>query len=312
MKSTLLSALFLMMPVFLLAQNGNDKKIFLDSLERSTDKEDYKYFKIVKNYNIPSETYDVKNYYRSGKLYGEGKTVDSLGFNKIGKFTTYYENGNKKSEGSYNKSTPTGPHKTWHENGKLEMDGEYFETEKSVGNLRINQFYDAKGKQTVKDGNGTYEDESYGAKFSGAIKNGLKEGDWKGSNPEAKTSFVEIYEGGNFVSGETTDADHKKYPYTKIIETPQPYKGIQDFYKFVSKNYNPGRINGTLKGKIMLSFVIEKDGSVADIKVVKSLDEKLDREGIRVVKAYKDWKPGKVRGIFARVSFALPIALSFE
>ncbi|MNS76970.1 Gram-negative bacterial tonB protein [compost metagenome] len=62
----------------------------------------------------------------------------------------------------------------------------------------------------------------------------------------------------------------------------------------------------------MLSFVIEKDGSVADIKVVKSLDEKLDREGIRVVKAYKDWKPGKVRGIFARVSFALPIALSFE
>lgn len=310
MKSIIFKVLFLIMPISLLAQNGSDKKIFLDSLERLTDKEDYKYYKIVKNFDIPSETYDVKNYYRSGKLYGEGKTVDSLGFNKIGKFITYYENGNKKSEGNYNKSTPTGPYKTWHENGKLKMDAEYFETEKSVGNLRINQFYDANGKQIVKDGNGIYEDESYNAKFSGNIKNGVKEGEWKGSNTINNTTFVEIYEEGNFISGETTDANLKKYPYTKIMESPEPYKGIQDFYKFVSRNYNPGRITGPLKGKILLSFVVEKDGSVADIKVMKSLDEKLDREGIRVVKAYKEWKPGKIRGMFARIYFSLPITLS--
>lgn len=312
MKSTLLSALFLMMPLFLLAQNGSDKKIFLDSLERTTDKEDYKYYKIVKNYNIPSDTYDVKNYYRSGKLFGEGKTVDSLGFNKTGKFITYYENGNKKSEGSYNKSTPTGPHKTWHENGKLKMDAEYFETEKSVGNLKINQFYDIQGKQTVKDGNGTYEDESFGSKYSGNIKNGLKEGEWKGSNTSNNTTFVEIYEEGNFISGVTTDAEQQKHAYTRIMESPEPYKGMQDFYKFVSRNFNPGKISSPIEGKIFLTFVIEKDGSVADIKVMRGLEEKLDNEGIRVVKAYKEWKPGKVRGVFAKVAFALPIAVKFK
>lgn len=98
MKSVLLSVLFLMMPVFLLAQDGKDKKTLLDSLENPTVKDNYTYYKIVKNHNIPSDSYEIRNYYRSGKLYAEGKTTDSLGFNKTGKFITYYENGNKKAK----------------------------------------------------------------------------------------------------------------------------------------------------------------------------------------------------------------------
>lgn len=65
MKSVLLSVLFLMMPVFLLAQDGKDKKTLLDSLENPTVKDNYTYYKIVKNHNIPSDSYEIRNYYRS-------------------------------------------------------------------------------------------------------------------------------------------------------------------------------------------------------------------------------------------------------
>lgn len=312
MRSALLSALFLMMPIFLLAQDVKDKKTFLDSLENPTVKDDYKYYRIVKNYTIPSETYEIKNYYRSGKLYGEGTTTDSLGFNITGKFITYHENGNKKSEGNYTNSNPTGPHKTWYENGKLQMDALYFEKEKTVGNLKINQFYDATGKQTVKDGNGTYEEESYGGKSSGKIKKGLKEGEWKGNNTISKATFIEIYKEGDLVSGESTDSDSQKYPYLEIFENPEPNKGMANFYKFVSTNFHIEDDITPINDKIIVSFIVEKDGSVASIKILKGLGGQLDREAKRIIKKYNEWKPGKVRGMFARISLALPIAIHVE
>lgn len=312
MKSALLSALFLMMPIFLLAQDAKDKKTFLDSLENPTVKDNYTYYKIIKNYNIPSETYEIRNYYRSGKLYGEGKTTDSLGLNITGKFITYHENGNKKSEGNYSNSNPTGPHKTWYENGKLQMDALYFEKEKTVGNLKINQFYDAKGKQTVKDGNGTYEEETYGGKSSGKIKNGLKEGEWKGSNAKTKATFIEIYTEGTLVSGESTDSDSQKYPYREIIENPEPHKGMANFYKYVETNFHIEDVDTPVNDRIIVSFIVEKDGSVANIKILKGLGGQLDLEAKRIVKKYNGWKPGKVRGMFARISLALPIAINIE
>ncbi|TPD68268.1 energy transducer TonB [Flavobacterium microcysteis] len=312
MKSAILSALFLMMPIFLLAQDVKDKKTFLDSLENPTVKEDYKYYRIVKNYNIPSESYEIRNYYRSGKLYGEGKTIDSLGFNITGKFTTYYENGNKKSEGNYMNSNPTGPHKTWYENGKLQMDALYFEKEKTVGNLKISQFYDATGKQTVKNGNGTYEEEMYGGKSSGKIKNGLKEGEWKGSNTKTKATFIEFYKEGDLVSGESTDSDSQKYPYREIFENPEPTKGMPNFYKFVSTNFHIEDDITPINDKIIVSFIVEKDGSVTSIKILKGLGGQLDREAKRIIKKYNEWKPGKIRGMTARASLALPIAIHVE
>lgn len=312
MKSVLLSVLFLMMPVFLLAQDGKDKKTLLDSLENPTVKDNYTYYKIVKNHNIPSDSYEIRNYYRSGKLYAEGKTTDSLGYNKTGKFITYYENGNKKSEGNYTNSNLTGPYKTWYENGKMQMDAEYFDTEKTVGNLKINQFYDAKGKQTVKDGNGTYEEESYGGKSSGKIKNGLKEGEWKGSNTTTKATFVEFYNAGNLISGESTDSDSQKYPYREILENPEPYKGMTNFYKYVAANFHIENVDTPVSDKIIVSFIVEKDGSVANIKILKGLGGQLDLEAKRIVKKYNGWKPGKVRGMFARISLALPIAIHID
>ena len=62
-----------------------------------------------------------------------------------------------------------------------------------------------------------------------------------------------------------------------------------------------------IQGKVYVQFVIEKDGSITDVKVVRGVDSSLDKEAVRVVKSMPKWKPGKQRGKPVRVSFTLPI-----
>ena len=62
-----------------------------------------------------------------------------------------------------------------------------------------------------------------------------------------------------------------------------------------------------IQGKVYVQFVIEKDGSITDVKVVRGGDSSLDKEAVRVVKSMPKWKPGKQRGKPVRVSFTLPI-----
>ena len=62
-----------------------------------------------------------------------------------------------------------------------------------------------------------------------------------------------------------------------------------------------------IQGKVYVQFVIERDGSVSNVKVVRGVDSSLDKEAVRVVKSMPKWKPGKQRGKPVRVSFTLPI-----
>ena len=62
-----------------------------------------------------------------------------------------------------------------------------------------------------------------------------------------------------------------------------------------------------IQGKVYIQFVIEKDGSITDVKVARGVDASLDKEAVRVVKAMPKWKPGKQRGKPVRVSYTLPI-----
>ncbi|WP_319502760.1 energy transducer TonB [uncultured Draconibacterium sp.] len=62
-----------------------------------------------------------------------------------------------------------------------------------------------------------------------------------------------------------------------------------------------------IEGKVYVSFVVEKDGSVGDAKIERGVDPSLDKEALRVVKALPMWKPGKQRGEPVRVQYTVPI-----
>jgi TonB family protein len=62
-----------------------------------------------------------------------------------------------------------------------------------------------------------------------------------------------------------------------------------------------------LQGRVVVRYIIEKDGSISEVEIVKSVNEYLDAEAIRVVNAMPKWKPGKQKGEPVRVKFTLPV-----
>jgi len=67
-----------------------------------------------------------------------------------------------------------------------------------------------------------------------------------------------------------------------------------------------------IQGRVICQFVVNKDGSIVDINVVRSVDPSLDKEAIRVIKSMPKWKPGKQRGKAVRVKFTLPIVFRLQ
>ena len=76
--------------------------------------------------------------------------------------------------------------------------------------------------------------------------------------------------------------------------------------------YPASAVRDGIQGTVMVEFIIEKDGKVTDVKVVKGVDELLDAEALKVVSASPKWKPGKVGGNKVRTSITLPVEFRLE
>ena len=67
-----------------------------------------------------------------------------------------------------------------------------------------------------------------------------------------------------------------------------------------------------VQGRVIVGFVVERDGSITDVKVMRSVDPSLDREAQRVVKAMPRWKPGKQNGSAVRVKYNVPVVFRLQ
>lgn len=76
--------------------------------------------------------------------------------------------------------------------------------------------------------------------------------------------------------------------------------------------YPMNAVRDGIQGTVMVRFIIEKDGSISDINVVKGVDEELDAEAVRVIAASPKWKPGKVSGNRVRSILTLPVEFRLE
>ena len=100
--------------------------------------------------------------------------------------------------------------------------------------------------------------------------------------------------------------------YDKVEEMPEYPGGIRELLKFVKDNvkYPAEAIEKDIQGKVILQFVIEKDGNASSFKVLRSIHPLLDAEALRVVKLMPKWTPGKVKGEAVRVRYTMPVAFS--
>ena len=113
-------------------------------------------------------------------------------------------------------------------------------------------------------------------------------------------------------------AQSKKVANDKVIEKaevmPQFPGGDQAMMKFVSENvqYPEEAKEKEISGRVMVGFIVEKDGSISDVKVVKGIGGGCDEEAVRVVKAMPKWKPGKEKGKPVRVSYMMPFTFKLQ
>jgi len=311
MKSILFTILFLLVPKVCFSQSASiDRKVYLDSTWSETTSENYKYYRIVKDYYSEKDLYVINDYYKSGVLQMEGASKTKDGNSKEGEFTFYYENGYKKAVTHYVKSSPNGKCAEWYENGNKKLEGEYIEDEKTFfGTLKVVQFWNSKNEQTVFDGNGDYEEVSEFFFASGKVKEGYKDGLWQGSDQKMGYTFSENYENQKLISGVSVDSDKVSRNYKVVEIRPVPKKGYEDFYKHVSKKFKIPNMPKGVGGKIFLKFIVDKEGQIINPEIIKGIGYGADEEALRVVSAYTNFAPGEIRGIKVRCTFSLPIAI---
>lgn len=97
--------------------------------------------------------------------------------------------------------------------------------------------------------------------------------------------------------------------YTSVQVLPEFPGGMAGFAKYVQKNYRVPEVDSDISGNVFVNFVVEKDGSLTDIKVVRDLGYGTGKEAIRMLKGAPKWKPGIQNGKAVRVSYNLPIRL---
>ena len=126
-------------------------------------------------------------------------------------------------------------------------------------------------------------------------------------------------EAGEVLKAKEVIADEKpKEEETKVFDVveqmPEFPGGQAALLKWISDNIKYPAIaeeNG-IQGRVVCTFVVERDGSVTDVQVARSIDPSLDKEAVRVLKKMPKWIPGKQNGSAVRVKYTVPVTFKLQ
>ena len=99
-----------------------------------------------------------------------------------------------------------------------------------------------------------------------------------------------------------------------VEQMPRYPGGDAALMSFLGSNihYPPVAEENGIQGRVVCTFVVERDGSISDVKVAKSVDPSLDKEALRVVRSMPRWNPGKQNGKAVRVKYTVPITFRLQ
>ncbi len=132
-----------------------------------------------------------------------------------------------------------------------------------------------------------------------------------GEDDTAIVEEIEMDDFGDIIEGEENDSEAC---FTVVEEEPEFPGGTEALMAFINKNlcYPASVAESCIQGRVTLSFVVEKDGSITDIQEMRSPSEELTKEAIRVINLMPKWKPGKHSGQNVRVKYMLPFTFRLE
>jgi TonB family protein len=305
--------------VYLLKDDGSEVAV----------KDSADFIRVVSEPDSGSVLFNVIEYYPNGKRkrVGRSKTIDPIALDGI--WLTFYKNGQRKSTENYESGKLVEGSDEYYPNGQLFIHKEHTLKESiepktkfhyKTSSFTIQAVYDSLGTVKVKDGNGIYsgysEEDKGNLKVTeeGPIKNGLRSGIWKGFDKQYNTTFEEVYENGELISGKVV-CNGLSTTYTKNrVEDPKFPGGDYGFNRFLSRaiRYPAREREKNIQGKVILSFIVNKEGAIINIKVIRSVSAGIDNEAVRALRSSPPWVPGTVYGSIANRTYSVPIGFALS
>ena len=111
------------------------------------------------------------------------------------------------------------------------------------------------------------------------------------------------------VGDDSTVSDKEKVYHQVVGQQPSFPGGREELFKYLTYNvkYPIDAAKNKIEGRVLVTFVVEHDGSISNVDVANSVYPSLDKESIRVVSGMSKWIPGKVNGKTVRVKYTIPI-----
>jgi TonB family protein len=259
--------------------------------------------------NVDKSLFVVNEFYKNGKirLVGNSRTND-LNLKFQGTQIIFFRNGHKLRISNYDKGVPVGDVIEYYPNGKLYNIKTFTSSKKAF----LKQFNDSTGVISAKDGTGKWIE--FNQSFNviaamGQIDNGVEEGMWSGKINDS-VSFENLFKRGKLISSSTIYKYKSDGDALTKVDTPPEFPGGADaFGQFLGHTirYPAAAIENNTQGRVIISFVVEVDGTLTNIRITKGVGDSIDEEAIRVIMLSPKWKPGILNGKQVRVAYSVPI-----
>ena len=165
----------------------------------------------------------------------------------------------------------------------------FFSSMKKIGDIK-DKFDESEQVENGVIGGDSFAHASETEKVTSAVKNTAEIGEKAVESSDPKKVF-------------------KGKVYDLVDEMPSFPGGLEELYKWIDNNVQypaVARENG-IEGRVILKFIVEKDGSLSDSTVIHSVHPMVDREALRLVGQMPKWNPGRRAGVPVRVRYCLPI-----
>jgi len=284
-----------------------------NSGQRVADKSnaDYYLYILPPDSSVSKDLFIVKGYYPNGKQrFTCFSATSALPLKPQGELTEYYPNGNKSKVTNFNQGETVGNTTDYYPNGKVYT----MVNNVDSGKMLLLQCNDSTGVVLAEHGNGKWI--NFGDDFKtiveqGQVYNGKKSGEWITKKADT-LDLIEDYKDGLVVGSVGVDERTGEKTYLMVEKNPQFAGGLDAFYKFLGKNirYPVTARRKNIQGRVVISFVVEADGTLSDFSVLRSVGDGIDEEAMRVIKLSPKWLPGMKNGKAVRVKYAVPISFT--
>ncbi len=302
-----------------IAQKKQNVYFLKDNGKYVNNRDSADFTRIVQEPDSGSVLYNVMEYYPNGnvKMIGKSSAVEPIKLE--GQNISFYPDKMKKQVAHYENGYVSGAVYDYYPNGKMYRFIEYIDDKSRSPQLRrmgkeelVHTVYDSIGTETIKDGNGhyvVYDKDFKLIEEQGDLKDGKRNGTWKGTMNKGKIAYTEDYADGKFVKGTSTDDNGITKNYTIKEALPTFKGGEKGFGNYLSNNlrYPPDARERGIQGRVIIGFVVETDGSLTNIRILKSVHPNLDAEALRVIKQSPKWNPGLQHGVPVKVTYTMPL-----